>query len=69
MIVDLIAIAIGAISAIVYIGFFAIKVPSVPLTVIVIFVLCLMLYSFYVDMRESNAAASSRANNDAPPTA
>jgi hypothetical protein len=47
--IDLIAIAIGVIPAIVYVGFFAIKVPSLPLAVIVICCLALMVYSFYTD--------------------
>jgi hypothetical protein len=60
MIVDLIAMVIGAVGAIIYIGFFAIKVPSLPLSIIVIFVLSLMLYSFYTDMRPRNAARRPR---------
>jgi hypothetical protein len=68
MIVDLIAVAVGTIPAIVYVGFFAYKVPSTPLTIIVVFVLCLMLYSFYAEMRGAAATASSRTENEAPPT-
>lgn len=60
MIVDLIAIAIGVVASIVYIGFFAIKVPSLPLAIIVLFVLGLMVYSFYTDMRPSDAAPRPR---------
>jgi hypothetical protein len=60
MIVDLIAMVIGVVSSIIYVGFFAIKVPSLPLTIIVVFVLGLMAYSFYTDMRPSDVASRPR---------
>ncbi|HEY9454587.1 MAG TPA: hypothetical protein VIR82_18085 [Bradyrhizobium sp.] len=62
--IDLIAIAIGVIPAILYIGFFALKVPSTPLTVIVVISLALMVYSFFTDMRSANTAARVRADRE-----
>jgi hypothetical protein len=64
MIVDFIAAIVGIVGAVIYVGFFAIKVPSLPLTCIVVFVLALMIYSFYTDLRPSNAAP--RPGRDLP---
>jgi hypothetical protein len=54
MIVDFIAMIVGIAGAVLYVGFFAVKVPSLPLTCIVVFVLALMIYSFYTDVWPSN---------------
>ncbi len=50
VVVNLIANIIGAIGAIVFVGFFAYKVGEPPLTIIVVLCLALMIYSFYDDM-------------------
>lgn len=50
MVVNLVANIIGAIGAIVFVGFFAYKVGEPPLTIIVVLCLALMIYSFYDDM-------------------
>lgn len=60
--IDLIAAAIGIIPAIIYVGYFAIKVPSVPLTVIIVATLGLMIYSFFTDRRDTNTIARIRAD-------
>ena len=54
--IDWILIFISIIPAVLYVGFFAYSVPSVPLTVIVVSCLIMMVYSFYTDMQPSNAA-------------
>jgi len=50
VVVNLVANIIGAIGAIVFVGFFAYKVGEPPLTIIVVLCLALMIYSFYDDM-------------------
>jgi hypothetical protein len=62
--VDLIAAAIGIILSIVYIAYFAIKVPSMPLTVIVVATLGLMIYSFFTDWQNTNTIARIRAGDE-----
>jgi hypothetical protein len=63
-VVNIIANIFGALSAIVFVGFFAYKVDKLPLIVIVVFVLCLMVYSFYDDMRNDRAIAQFHTRND-----
>ena len=53
--VDLIANAIGALASIVFVGFLAYRIGAPPLGVIVVVTLCLMVYSFYDDMRKDRA--------------
>jgi uncharacterized membrane protein len=60
---NLIASLIGAISAIVYVGFFAYKVNKLPLIVIVVICLGLMIYSFYDDLRNDRTIARIRSEN------
>ena len=55
--INLIANTIGALGAIVFVGFFAYKVEQPPLTIIVIVCLALMVYSFYDDMRNDRTIA------------
>jgi sugar phosphate permease len=50
VVVNLVANIIGAVGAIVFVGFFAYKVGEPPLTIIVVLCLALMVYSFYDDM-------------------
>ena len=61
--VNLIAYVIGAVGAIVYVGFFAYKVNEPPLIIIVTLCLALMVYSFYDDMRNDRAMAKIRSEN------
>ena len=56
-------IALGALGAIVYVGYFAYKVEELPLSVIVAGGLALMVYSFYDDMRNERKIARYRAGN------
>ena len=60
--VNLIANIIGAAASITFVGFLAYKIDKLPLSIIVAATLCLMVYSFYDDMRNDRAAA--RARND-----
>ncbi len=55
---------IGALGAITYVGFFAYKVDKLPLIVIVVFVLSLMLLSFYDDIRRDRTISRIRNEND-----
>ena len=57
MIVNLVANIIGAVGAIVFVGFFAYKVGEPPLTIIVVLCLALMIYSFYDDMKTDREKA------------
>jgi uncharacterized membrane protein len=50
----------GAALAIVFVGFFAIKVGAIPLLVIVLVFLAMMVYSLYDETRESQAKARKR---------
>lgn len=61
--VNLLANIIGALGAIVFVGFFAYKVDRLPLIVIVVFCLALMIYSFYDDMRNDRTLAKIRGEN------
>jgi hypothetical protein len=56
-VVNIIANIFGALGAIVFVGFLAYKIDRLPLTVIVVFCLCLMVYSFYDDMRNDRTIA------------
>ena len=58
--VDLIANLIGALGSITFVGFLAYRIGALPLSIIVVATLCLMVYSFYDDMRNDRAAARSR---------
>jgi hypothetical protein len=49
-VVNILANVFGALGAIVFVGFLAYKIDQLPLTVIVVFCLALMVYSFYDDM-------------------
>lgn len=57
--VNLITNTIGALCSIVFVGFLAYKIDKLPLSIIVVATLCLMVYSFYDDMRNDRAAARS----------
>jgi len=57
VVVNLIANIIGAVGAIVFVGFFAYKVGEPPLTVIVVLCLALMIYSFYDDLKTDREKA------------
>jgi hypothetical protein len=63
-VVNLIANTVGAVGAIVYVGFFAYKVDKLPLIIIVVCCLALMVYSFYHDMINDRAIARARAENN-----
>jgi len=62
-VVNIIANIFGAIGAIVFVGYFAYKVDEPPLTIIVVLCLCLMVYSFYDDMRNDRTIAQFHENN------
>lgn len=62
--IDLIAAAIGIIPATIYVGYFAIKVPSVPLTIIIVVTLGLMIYSFFADRQNAKTIARIRASEE-----
>lgn len=64
---NLIANIVGALGAIVYVGFFAYKVNELPLSIIVVICLCLMVYSFFDDMRKDRAIARARRENGRSP--
>jgi hypothetical protein len=64
-VVNLIANIVGALGAIVFVGFFAYKVDRFPLILIVAFCLALMIYSFYDDMRNDRTLAQLRRKNGA----
>jgi len=57
VVVNLVANIIGAVGAIVFVGFFAYKVGEPPLTVIVVLCLALMIYSFYDDLKTDREKA------------
>ena len=61
--VNIIANIFGAIGAIVFVGYFAYKVDEPPLTIIVVLCLCLMVYSFYDDIRNDRTIAQFHENN------
>jgi hypothetical protein len=63
-VVNLIANIVGALGASVFVGFFAYKVEKLPLTIIVVFCLALMIYSFYDDMRNDRTIADYHSKNN-----
>jgi hypothetical protein len=62
-VVNIIANIVGALGAIVFVGYFAYKVDEPPLSIIVVLCLCLMVYSFYDDMRNDRTIAQFHENN------
>lgn len=60
--INIFANIFGAIGAIVFVGFLAFKIDKLPLTVIVVFCLALMIYSFYDDMRNDRTIAQFHKN-------
>jgi uncharacterized membrane protein len=56
-VVNIFANIFGALGAIVFVGYFAYKLEKPPLTIIVVICLCLMIYSFYDDMRNDRTIA------------
>ena len=66
---NLFANIVGALAAIAYVGYFAYKVAELPLTIIVVVCLCLMVYSFYVDLLRDGAVARARRGNGRSPSA
>jgi uncharacterized membrane protein len=61
-VVNIIANIFGALGAIVFVGYFAYKLAEPPLTIIVVVCLCLMVYSFYDDMRNDRTIARFHKN-------
>jgi uncharacterized membrane protein len=57
VVVNIIANIFGALGAIVFVGYFAYTLAEPPLTIIVVVCLCLMVYSFYDDMRNDRTIA------------
>ena len=55
--INIIANVFGALGAIVFVGFLAYKIDKLPLTVIVVFCLALMIYSFYDDLKTDREKA------------
>jgi hypothetical protein len=62
-VVNIFANIFGALGAIVFVGYFAYAVDEPPLTIIVVLCLCLMVYSFYDDMRNDRTIAQFHENN------
>jgi hypothetical protein len=62
-VVNIIANIVVALGAIVFVGYFAYKVDEPPLSIIVVLCLCLMVYSFYDDMRNDRTIAQFHENN------
>jgi hypothetical protein len=62
-VVNIFANIFGALSAIVFVGFFAFKVNEPPLSIIVFCCLCLMVYSFYDDTRKDRTIAQFHEDN------
>lgn len=62
--IDLIAAAIGIIPATIYVAYFAIKVPSVPLTIIIVVTLGLMIHSFFSDWQNAKTIARIRSGEE-----
>lgn len=60
---NLISNIVGAIAAIIFVGYFAYKVNELPLTIIVIVGLALMVYALYEDMLDDRILARFRARN------
>jgi hypothetical protein len=63
VIVNLIANIVGALGAIAFVGFFALKVGALPLILIVALSLALMVFSFYDDMRNDREKARLLSGN------
>jgi hypothetical protein len=61
VLITIFASIFGAIGAIVYVGFFAIKVGAPPLIIIVICCLLPMVYAFYDDIRQDREMARIRS--------
>ncbi len=61
--VNILANIVGALGAIVFVGYFAYKVEEPPLTIIVVLCLCLMVYSFYDDVRNDRTIAQFHKDN------
>jgi uncharacterized membrane protein len=64
VIVNLIANIIGALGAIVFVGYFAYTLAKPPLIVIVVACLALMVYSLFDDMRNERKVARARNNKN-----
>jgi uncharacterized membrane protein len=62
-VVNLIACIIGALGAIVFVGYFAIAVGKLPLIIIAAVCLGLMVYSFYDDLRNDPVLARFNGKN------
>ena len=62
--VNIIANTIGALGAIVFIGYFSYRVAEPPLIIITVVCMALMVYSFYDDMRRDQAVARIRSENE-----
>jgi hypothetical protein len=62
-VINIVANIFGALGAIVFVGFLAYKIDKLPLTVIVVVCLCLMVYSFYDDMRNDRTIAKFHKDN------
>jgi hypothetical protein len=62
-VVNILANIVGALGAIVFVGYFAYKVEEPPLTIIVVLCLCLMVYSFYDDVRNDRTIAQFHKDN------
>lgn len=63
--VNLVALVIGAIPAIVFVGYFALKVGAPPLIIITFCCLALMVYAFYQESQE--AGGGPRTNHQPSP--
>jgi amino acid permease len=61
VLITILASILGAAGAIVYVGFFAIKVGAPPLIIIVIGCLLPMVYAFYDDIRQDREMARIRS--------
>ncbi len=59
----IVANIIGALGAILFVGYFAYKVNELPLSIIVIFCLSLMVYSFFDDAKKDRAVALALREN------
>jgi hypothetical protein len=64
VIVNLLANIVGALGAIVFVGYFAYTLAKLPLIVIVVFCLGLMVYSLFDDMRNERNVARARNNKN-----
>jgi hypothetical protein len=64
VLITIFASIIGAAGAILYVGFFAIKVGAPPLIIIVICCLLPMVYAFYDDIRQDQEMARIRSEHE-----